>query len=123
MRSGRRDRPLWKLAGPFDDGRLAPLGGGSSRPDRHLRLFPNPFRAEVDLDVTRLSPGGPLLVSVHDAGGRRVRTLFDGVVSSTDRSLHWDGRDDAGRRAAPGTYFVRLRTRNGTETRKVTLIR
>ena len=54
---------------------------------------------------------GKLAVAIDSAEGRRVRNL----VAEADRSSgqiveRWDGRDDAGRTVAPGTYTVKAIT-------------
>jgi hypothetical protein len=53
------------------------------------------------------------------ATGSLVRVLVgpQSLAPST-YSLTWDGRDDAGRRVAPGVYFWRLVSENSTLTRK-----
>lgn len=73
---------------------VAGVGGAGAPP---LRAGPNPFRGS--LDVTASGAGR---VFVYDASGRRVRALE--MVSGRAR---WDGRDDAGREAPQGLYFVR----------------
>ena len=48
-------------------------------------------------------------VEIFDTRGRRLRTLFHGdVLAGSERLLSWDGRDEEGRRAAGGVYFVRF---------------
>jgi hypothetical protein len=49
-------------------------------------------------------------VTVRDAHGRRVRRLATARRVPANRKLrfYWDGRTDAGARAAPGAYYVRL---------------
>jgi flagellar hook assembly protein FlgD len=37
-----------------------------------------------------------------------VRTLVDGLVDAGSHSVVWDGRDDRGRSAGTGVYFVRM---------------
>jgi hypothetical protein len=65
-----------------------------------LRAAPNPFRA-----ATRISGPAAARVDVLDLAGRRRRT----VTLGDDGAGGWDGRDDAGRRVAPGLYFLRAR--------------
>ncbi len=57
------------------------------------------------LDLT-----GPAAVSVDvlDLAGRRIRRLHDGPVEIGLYTQVWDGRDDAGRRVAPGIYLGRV---------------
>jgi hypothetical protein len=53
-----------------------------------------------------------------------VRHLLDGrLFPSGAGAVRWDGRDDAGRRAASGVYFLSLETGTATATAKVVLLR
>ena len=45
---------------------------------------------------------------VFDVAGRRVRSLVDGPLPAGRHEVAWDGRDQAGRAVASGTYFSRL---------------
>jgi hypothetical protein len=58
----------------------------------------------------RLTQPDLVTVTVIDARGRRVRRLATARRAAAHRRLRftWDGRTDAGVRAAPGTYFVEL---------------
>jgi len=84
---------------------------------------PNPFnprtrlRYELPTGVTRAS------LVIYDARGRRVRRLKEGDGWAPQGSVVWDGRDDAGREIASGTYLAVLRTERGQSTRKLALIR
>jgi hypothetical protein len=83
---------------------------------------PNPFR---DATVFRLNLPEPSAASlrVYDQSGRRVRELIAGAPH--DGATHpasWDGRDDSGRRLAPGVYFYRLKAGSRSESGKVTLL-
>lgn len=99
----------------FGDEGPAGVGPGAAGP--RLRFgapAPNPARASVHLPLEVPEPGR-LKVVVLDAHGRDVATLADGAVAAGSRALAWDGRTAAGRRAAPGVYFVRARL-GGRET-------
>ncbi|MFB3910143.1 MAG: FlgD immunoglobulin-like domain containing protein [Candidatus Eisenbacteria bacterium] len=61
----------------------------------------------IRLDVN----GGAIVIAsatVFDVSGRRVRTLLDGPGNDGAREVLWDGRDDTGRRVAPGVYMARV---------------
>jgi len=47
-------------------------------------------------------------LALYGANGRLVRTLADGPSAAGLHAVLWDGRDDDGRRAAPGVYWARL---------------
>ncbi len=46
---------------------------------------------------------GQVTCAVYDAGGRRVATLFDGVLGAGRHEFDWNAAD-----LAPGVYIVRL---------------
>ena len=62
---------------------------------------------------------GMLQVTVYDAAGRRVCTLFDGVAEAGTRSLVWDGKDAQGRDVPRGLYFLRAVQNGEVATRKL----
>jgi len=65
-------------------------------------------------------------VTLHvlDVSGRIVRTLLAGESEPAGRSqLTWDGKNNAGRNVAAGTYFCRLETRGESETQRLVFIR
>lgn len=72
-------------------------------------LEPNPFNPQATLRFTLAEPG-PVTVVVYDARGRQVRHLADGIaMEAGDRSLVWDGRDDAGMAVSSGVYLFAVR--------------
>ena len=83
---------------------------------------PNPFSGETLLSFS-MPVAGSVQLSVFDVGGRLVRTLATGPQTAGEHVARWDGRDEAGARVAPGTYFVRLKGKGGTLSRSVVLIR
>ena len=87
-----------------------------------LRAFPNPFNPSTTLEAS-VPDGGRATLAVHDAGGRRVATVFDGVLPAGTTALRWSGVTDAGSRAPSGVYFARLEFPGGTMTRKLVLLK
>jgi len=69
-------------------------------------VWPQPSFGTQRLPLT-LSAATRLRVRVLDVRGAVVRTLADGRVGAGAATLHWDGRDDAGRPVAAGVYFIR----------------
>jgi flagellar hook assembly protein FlgD len=58
---------------------------------------------------------------VIDVLGRRVHTIAGGTWGAGVHSLTWDGAGRDGRAAAPGLYFVRVRTPGGTFVRRLVM--
>ena len=79
---------------------------------------PNPASAGVALRMSLAAPGAVEL-NLYDVGGGFVRSLANGPFDSGVHEIRWDGSDGAGRRVAPGVYFVVLRAGGAIESRKV----
>jgi flagellar hook assembly protein FlgD len=60
---------------------------------------------------------------VLDLSGRRVWGLPPRAAASGPGELEWDGRDDAGKRAPDGIYWIRVTAGTLTVTRRLTLLR
>lgn len=86
--------------------------GVGDGPDRGWSGGLGPARPSVFLHQTtlpyRLSAAGRVRIEAWDAGGRRVRRVFDQEVGPGEHHAVWDGLDDSGRRAPPGAYFLRM---------------
>ena len=85
-------------------------------------LHPNPFNPRTTVSFA-LPAAGHVVVVVHDTRGREVARLLDETLAVGAHSVEWTGVDDGGRQLPSGTYFCRLTTPWGVETRKLSLIR
>lgn len=96
-----------------------------------LSCRPNPFNARVRLELTApaasASPSGPprpASLAVYDLRGRRVATLFAGLLAPGQTVvLNWDGTGDGGRTAASGIYFARALLDGRSASLKLTMIK
>ncbi|MBI5169861.1 MAG: T9SS type A sorting domain-containing protein [Candidatus Eisenbacteria bacterium] len=79
---------------------------------------PNPSRDAASLRFT-LPHAARVSLAVHDAQGRVVRVIASGSRVAGTHALAWDGRDAAGRDAAPGLYFIRLTCDGRSATRRL----
>jgi flagellar hook assembly protein FlgD len=52
-----------------------------------------------------------------------VRLLVSARESAGEKSVRWDGRDDAGATAATGVYFYRVTIGEFAATRKMVLVK
>lgn len=87
-----------------------------------IALAPNPFNPQVQVRFVQAQTG-LTRVAVYDLRGRRVAVLADGRRQAGAHVLEWNGRDEAGRALASGTYFVRFETGRGVQTAKAMLLR
>lgn len=114
------DHPEW--VDPIFD----PLAAvGDRTPDAMAAIagiYPNPFNPATTI-ACRLAEAGPVQIAIFTIDGRRIRTLVDDHREAGEFTVAWDGRDATGRRAASGQYFCRLRSRDQSDTRKLTLLK
>lgn len=87
-----------------------------------LLSFPEPMRREVNLGF-RLSGAEWVSAAIVDVSGRLVRRLAGGQVPAGEHRIAWDGRGDDGRNVPVGVYYGVIRTREGSEQRRMTVIR
>jgi hypothetical protein len=100
---------------------VAAVAGGSPRALALARPSPNPA-ASGTLLAFALPRETAVSLAVYDAGGRLVRTLARGALPAGDRAIAWDLRDDAGRRASAGIYFVRLAAGSNVLVRRLAVL-
>jgi len=77
-------------------------------------------RAGIRLDLPR---AGALSVDVYNARGQVVRRLHAGDSAAGTILLAWDGRDEGGRAAPSGVYFVRARAGNESKVGRILMVR
>jgi len=69
--------------------------------------FPNPARTTtINFSLPRKDD---VELAIYDVLGRRVALLAKGTMPAGQYSKKWEGRDDSGKNAGPGVYFLRLR--------------
>ncbi len=76
---------------------------GPAMPQASLTIYPNPATTNVHVDVTSVTSGNAE-VSIYNQLGVEVARLFNGILSSGDRSFVWDAST-----ASQGTYYCVIR--------------
>jgi len=90
-----------------------------------LRLeqnVPNPFARGTTIAYSVPRPQHARL-DIYSPDGRKVTCLLDADVVRGWGQAAWNGQASDGSRVAPGTYFCRLSTADGTRTVRMTLLR
>ncbi|MBN2170683.1 MAG: hypothetical protein JW819_05090 [Candidatus Krumholzibacteriota bacterium] len=87
-----------------------------------LDCYPNPFNPATTLRIDG-ADGRRVRLAVHDAAGRLVRVLHEGVVAGASLAIAWDGRDEAGRELPAGIYLARLAGSGIADTKKLVLVK
>jgi hypothetical protein len=103
--------------GGLEEGRLPQNLGRNG-----IEVGPNPIRSGAAIRYCVLGRSRVRL-RILDARGIVVRTLVSGYTAPGEHLAVWDSRDDLGRPAPRGIYFVRLESQDCQETRKVILAR
>lgn len=85
-----------------------------------VRNYPNPFKLNTTIEF-ELKQAGLLKADVYNVRGQKIRKLQQEQAIAGNLSLHWDGSDDAGKRCAPGVYFLRLESPDHQRTHKMLL--
>jgi hypothetical protein len=84
---------------------------------------PNPLRGAARIRFG-LPEASVASLSVYDLSGRLVATVLESnVLEQGFHTAVWDGRDDRGGAVSSGIYFYRLRTAQGTLSRKLLVLR
>ena len=84
---------------------------------------PNPFNPSTTIPFTVASDDSRVRLFILDAGGRIVRTLFNGAKPAGSHTVTWDGRDERGGATSSGVYFYVLDVNGERRTRKMVLLK
>jgi hypothetical protein len=84
-----------------------------------LSVWPNPAHGAIALELMNLGNERVMLVTLHDLGGRRMATLWDGTACTGVTRVAWDGALAMGMRAPAGVYLVRATLGTVTLTRRI----
>lgn len=83
---------------------------------------PNPFSSRTAVSYQLARPAWVSL-AVYNLLGQKVRTLAEGEQGAGRYTADWDGRDQAGRAAGSGVYFLRLEAGGEAFSRRMLLLR
>jgi hypothetical protein len=100
-------------------------GAPEDAPGRAVALLaphPNPSSGRAVLAFD-LPWGQAVRIDVHDVSGRRVATAVDRWYEPGRHEVTWSGLDDRGRRLPSGVYLIRLEALEGSDERKIVLMR
>ena len=69
-----------------------------------------------------LSKAGNVKINVYNNAGRRVVNLLEGTMKAGYHTVKWQRKDNNGRILPRGTYFIRLKTENTVDVKKVVIL-
>lgn len=82
-----------------------------------LEVFPNPFSEQVTFQF-KLPKSARVLLTLHNAIGQQVKTLYDGQLPQGEQRFNWRNND-----LPEGAYFYRLRVNDQVVSRPMILSR
>lgn len=88
----------------------------------NLEAWPNPHHDTVQIRFA-LPRAQRVVAEVLDLAGRRVRDFGARAMDPGSQTLLWDGREDSGRAAGPGLYFVRITAADRVQVARVLRVR
>lgn len=80
--------------------------------------YPNPFSEGTTIEFELENPG-KYSISVLDVNSRVLKILKGDDPVSSVQTIYWDGKDESGRKAAPGIYFYRLEANGHSEMKRM----
>ena len=84
--------------------------------------YPNPFNPETQINFS-LPETENVELKIYNLQGQLVRTLVNYEVPAGHHSVHWDGKDGAGRQVAGGIYLYVLRAGRFMAQKKMILLK
>ncbi len=101
--------------------RDAPIGISESdfTKSNKLRLYPNPFKDKVSINLSSELIGKKLLLKVYDLSGKLIKTQS---IIANSSSVLWNGTDNYERKVPVGIYILSISTCDRILTQKAVLL-
>lgn len=91
-------------------------------PTESLANYPNPFKPDTNITFA-LKQATNAELAIYNIKGQLVNTLIDKHLESGPHIVHWDGRDSKGDLCSSGIYYLRLKSDNVVQTRKMLILK
>lgn len=84
--------------------------------------YPNPFNPETNISFS-LPQDSHVELAIYNSKGQKVKKLMSEKLLLGAHSVLWNGKDSSNKAVASGIYFYKIKTNNGTLTKKMLLIK
>jgi lamin tail-like protein/flagellar hook capping protein FlgD len=87
---------------------------------------PNPFNpsTSIEFSIPELREGAMrVTLAVFDLLGKKVVTLYDGMVDAGTYKVDWNGSDQAGKQTPSGIYIYQINSENFTQSKRMLLLK
>lgn len=92
----------------YDNLIITNIIGHETNSTSQLKIYPNPTSSEATINFA--TEKAFCRIEVVDITGRKIRTLFEGVLDDGEYSFTWDGSNTAGYLLPNGLYLVRVQS-------------
>lgn len=106
-------------------GGSGPQSSGTGRLSIPTMLYspkPNPFNAHTAIRFS-LTASSKVDLKIYNSTGRLVKTLANSEMNHGYYTITWDGKDNQNRIQSKGIYFVRFKTNDYSETKKIVMMK
>ncbi len=86
-----------------------------------VRIYPNPISTESKIEFFLRKPE-ITDVAIYNSQGQHVKTLLNARASAGVNTISWNGKDDSGKAAVAGLYFVRISSETMTNSTKIIVL-
>jgi len=87
-----------------------------------LSAVPNPFNPATTISYS-ITEGGNVKLDVYTAGGKFVKTLVNENREAGTYGVSWNGTDSKGKKLSSGIYLVRISSKSGFSSSKITMLK
>jgi hypothetical protein len=94
----------------------------NSGKDMLIAAYPNPMVTRTNVPVI-IDNEGSAIVNIYNFTGQKVKTLYDGNISSGRHDFTWNGTDDNNDLLPAGVYFCRMIKDDNTYSQKILINR
>ena len=101
---------------------VAPQGLEIPNASKLSQNYPNPFNPSTSIRFI-LHESSSVEMNIYNLKGERIRQLSDQVFGPVEQELARDGKDARGIRQASGQYLYTMKTKSGTASRKMIMLR
>nr|HPR18713.1 FlgD immunoglobulin-like domain containing protein [Candidatus Cloacimonadota bacterium] len=77
--------------------------------DINVSCYPNPFNPTTNI-LFSLPADSAVEMKVFNIKGQLVKTLVDETMAAGEHKVVWEGKNDRGKPAASGIYFIKIHT-------------
>jgi len=83
--------------------------------------YPNPFNSSTNIKYF-ISENSNVDLSIYNLLGQKVAVLVDIFETAGEKSIYWNGKNFNGQKVNAGIYFISLKTKSGTQSRRMLIL-